>query len=88
MTTIRFNTDRKYTVHGQRIIATEHPDGVVTFHDLDRMIDGELTRRVDDRTALTASFVLSQYDQGNYTGSSRAWKDAFMRGGCNSTWEV
>ena len=47
MNTIRFNTGRKYTAAGQRIVATYRPhneaddeSGTVTFFDHDRMVDG------------------------------------------------
>lgn len=80
MKTIHFNTGRKYTVHGQRISATVHDDGVATFFDHDRLVHGEFSPIGEfDRIE-----VLHAYDHGHYTGSSRAWKDGMMRDGCNS----
>lgn len=84
MKTIHFNTGRMYTRHGQRITATLHDDGVVTFYDHDRMIDGEY-RLLDD--VFGPSNVRRMYDGGSALGSSRSHLDAFQIGGCNSKYE-
>ncbi len=85
MKTIRFNTRRKYTEFGQRIVATLHDDGVVTFHDIDRMVTGEMTEKYDGH--LVQSRVMEDYDHYRYTNSSRSWSDGMSRGGVNSKWE-
>jgi hypothetical protein len=87
MKTIRFNTGRKYTVHGQRIVATLHDDGVVTFHDIDRMITGMLRDTVVTDVDFTQTWLMSEYDHGLYDNTNRAWTDGMVRGGINSKWE-
>ena len=67
--TIHFNTGRPYSAkHGQRITATQFVDGVVTFHDHDRMIYGELY----GAPRFTATDVLRAYDNGDWKQSMRA----------------
>lgn len=69
MQRIQFNTGRRYTREGQRIVAMLHEDGVVTFMDHDRKIAGEFDicdAPFDRRT------VLDTYDCGAYRMSSRA----------------
>lgn len=83
--TLRFNTGRKYTANGQRITATLHDDGIVTFHDHDRMIDGEF--KINNPAFFSEAVVLGRYDRNEYERSNRCWQDAMMAGGCNSTWE-
>jgi len=68
-----FNTGRKYTVHGQRIIAKSRTDGrgPILFNDLDRMIYGSLDREPPEGWAsLTEkerqSYILHEYDCGYY----------------------
>lgn len=80
MKTISFNTGRKYTAFGQRIVATLHDDGVVTFMDHDRKISGEYHR---PGVAFTQAGVMSMYDSGQYTGGQRSWLDGMMRDGAN-----
>lgn len=84
MTTIHFNTGRKYTVNGQRITATLHDDMNVTFFDHDRMIDGEF-KLCGDR--FDCSVVLRAYDNSIAKSTVRSWEDGMQRGGCNSKWE-
>jgi hypothetical protein len=83
--TIHFNTGRKYTQHGQRITATLHSDGQVTFMDHDRMIDGEFMlgygEVFDQRT------VMNAYDHSQHGDSKRSRADGMMRGGCNTKYE-
>lgn len=82
MTTIRFNTGRGYTSAGQRIVATLHEDGVVTFFDHDRKVDGEFKLPLHCR--LNQVEVMHHYDAGTATGTARSWQDGMMRGGCNN----
>ena len=86
MKTIQFNTGRRYTVHGQRIVATRHDDGVVTFHDIDRMITGQFRVAVTE-AEFTRANVLSEYDRSLYDNTTRAWSDGMARGGVNSKWK-
>jgi hypothetical protein len=86
MKTIRFNTGRKYTAFGQRIVATLHDDGIVTFHDIDRMITGDIG--VLDVDLFNPRSIMNAYDANHYTSSTRAWKDGMMRGAVNSQWDV
>lgn len=80
MKTIRFNTGRNYTAHGQRIVATLHNDNVVTFADHDRCINGEF--KLGDKIFNNAT-VMSAYDFNDYTETKRSWEDYMQRGGCN-----
>lgn len=78
--TIVFNTGRHYTVNGQRIIATLHDDGVITFHDIDRMIDGELS---GTHPVISDYRVLAAYDRCDYAASERSMNDSARAGGVN-----
>lgn len=82
MNTIRFNTGRKYTAAGQRIVATLHDDNVVTFWDHDRMVHGEFT--LGDFDTFGPALVQWRYDHGEHKGTTRAWADGMQRGGCNT----
>ena len=82
MKTIHFNTKRQYTKFGQRITATLHEDGVVTFWDHDRMIDGEFV--VLDDVFFNQGTVISEYDGGRYKSTQRSWADGMQRGGFNT----
>lgn len=42
---VQWNTGRKYTARGQRIVARQLDDGTIAFRDLDRSIDGILTEK-------------------------------------------
>ena len=75
-----FNTKRLYTKDGQRIMATLHDDGVVTFMDHDRGIDGEFTLVGD----FTQSAVMSAYDHSIAKHTKRSWTDGMLRDGCNA----
>ena len=83
--TIHFNTGRLYTAHKQRITATQHDDGVITFMDHDRMVDGEFMlgygEVFDQRT------VMNAYDNYRAPNTSRSWADGLQRGGCNTKYE-
>jgi hypothetical protein len=76
---IQFNTGRRYTAQGQRIVAVLHDDNVVTFRDHDRMIAGEYTSYFPED--FCAKEVLDIYDCNAYHMSSRAlgpgheWKE-------------
>jgi hypothetical protein len=82
--TIHFNTGRKYTVNGQRITATLHDDGIVTFYDHDRHVDGEFN---PEGLEFTQAEVMRWYDTYCAPNTSRSWGDAFTLGGCNSRYE-
>lgn len=75
MTTIHFNTGRLYTRNGQRITATLHADGIVTFYDHDRMIDGEFA--LGDRTFCERT-VLRTYDLHEHRNTRRSWEDGML----------
>jgi hypothetical protein len=83
MNSIEFNTGRKYTAEGQVIKATLHKDGVVTFFDHARKIDGEFGP-ITPAQELTRNLVMAMYDNGTYKGSKRSWEDGMMRGACNA----
>jgi len=80
--TITFNTGRKYIAEGQPIVATLHDDGVVTFMDHARHIDGEFAWTSD--RLLNSVEVMHRYDTGAYRASKRSRDDGMMRGGCNT----
>lgn len=82
MKTIEFNTGRKYTAEGQVIKATLHDDGIVTFFDHSRMIDGQYT--LDEFETFREANVLKHYDAGTYTSSKRSRDDGMYSGGCNT----
>jgi hypothetical protein len=83
--TIHFNTGRKYTAHGQRITATLHDDGVVTFFDHDRMVDGQFEMTHFD--TFGAALVQWKYDRYHAPNTKRSFEDGMQRGGCNSKYE-
>lgn len=85
MKTIHFNTGRPYTVHGQRITATLHDDNVVTFHDHDRMVDGEYETKLP--SMFRKEQVMRFYDNYEAKGTGRSWRDAFAQDGCNGTFQ-
>jgi hypothetical protein len=80
--TIEFNTGRKYTAEGQFVKATLHDDGVVTFFDHSRGVDGEF--KINDPLMFGQSVVMYWYDSGKAQSSSRSWADGMSRGGCNT----
>lgn len=83
MKTIEFNTGRKYTAEGQVVRATLHEDGVITFMDHSRMIDGEFGP-ITPTQELTDRLVMAMYDNGTYRGTARSSKDGMYKGGCNT----
>lgn len=80
--TISFNTGRKYTRDGQHIVATLHDDGVVTFTDHARMIDGEYDIHFPE--LFTPKDVIDMYDSRSYRSTKRSRDDGMLRGGCNT----
>ena len=80
--TMHFNTGRKYTTHGQRITATAHDDGVVTFFDHDRQVDGQFV--LPQHCQLNQVEVMHWYDSGQAPGTARSWADGMQRDGCNA----
>jgi hypothetical protein len=82
MKTIEFNTGRKYTAEGQVVRATLHDDGVITFMDHSRMIDGEFKNL--GNTEFGPRMVMDMYDAGTYRSSKRSRDDGMLRGGCNT----
>lgn len=80
--TISFNTGRRYTREGQLVVATLHDDGIVTFMDHSRSISGEFPL-APLSTVFDQATVMTRYDEGAYTGGSRAWADGMSREGCN-----
>ena len=63
MKIIAFNTGRRYTDQGQRIAATLTEDGGLLFVDIDRGIDGFVSReKLGDNFELTRHDVLYVYD--------------------------
>jgi hypothetical protein len=81
-TTIEFNTGRKYSAQGQIIKATLHDDGVVTFFDHSRGVDGEF--KLGKHCSFNQAEVMQWYDSGTAGSSSRSWADGMQRGGCNT----
>jgi hypothetical protein len=59
---ISFNTGRGYTVHGQRIAATQLTDGRVQFVDIDRGIN----HVTQNECELTQAAVMRAYDACDY----------------------
>ncbi len=87
MQTIHFNTGRAYTINGQRITATLHPDMVVTFYDHDRMVDGEFAMPAGfTEEDFCRNLVVSFYDRYLARGSDRSGRDGLMSGGVNSVY--
>ena len=80
--TIQSNTGRKYTAQGQVIVATLHDDGVVTFMDHSRGVDGEF--RLGKRCTFNQTEVMHWYDSGMATNTRRSWSDGMLKGGCNA----
>jgi len=83
MKTIEFNTGRKYTREGQVVRATLHDDGVITFMDHSRMIDGEFGP-ITPAQELTQALVMAMYDNGTYKATKRSRDDGMYKGGCNT----
>ena len=95
VTTIQFNTGRKYTAEGQIITATLYSDGAVTFMDHSRMIDGEFSNQDSGLLSLPEyrlggwelhlrGAVVSAYDKGKHESTKRSRADGMMKGGRNT----
>jgi hypothetical protein len=82
MKTIEFNTGRKYTAEGQFVKATLHDDGIVTFMDLSRNVDGEF--RLGLHCTFNQTEVMHWYDSGMARGTQRSWADGMLRDGVNT----
>lgn len=82
MKTIEFNTGRKYTREGQVIRATLHADGVITFFDHSRLIDGEFGP-ITPAKELTQNLVMTMYDNGHWRSTRRSYEDGTFVGACN-----
>jgi hypothetical protein len=83
MKTIEFNTGRKYTAEGQVVRATLHADGVITFMDHSRMIDGEFGP-IRPAQELTQALVMAVYDNSTYRSTARSSADGMCARGCNT----
>lgn len=81
MKTISFNTGRLYTANGQRITATLHDDGVVTFFDHSRGVYGEFT--LPEYVPFTKDIVMFNYIRNRHRNTRRAYQDGLTIGGCN-----
>jgi hypothetical protein len=79
--TIEFNTGRMYTAEGQFIKATLHDDGVVTFFDHSRGVDGQFV--LGKHCTFDKTEVMHWYN-GGVRGTARSWADGMMKGGCNT----
>jgi hypothetical protein len=62
MQTLKFNTGREYTEHGQRIVATQLDTGNIVLVDLDRHMDLMLRAGVDFNQA----DIMQAYDHSWY----------------------
>lgn len=62
MKTLTFNTNRSYTQHGQRIVATQLESGHIVMLDIDRHIDVILPAQVE----FTKSDIVWAYDLSMY----------------------
>lgn len=73
--TIQFNTGRRYSPSGQRIVARlDEQTARVYFQDLDRFIYGELDKAFPngENASYLPAFLMREYDHGNYH-----WPDGF-----------
>lgn len=79
MKVVRFNTNRIYSKHGQRItVLIDEETGSVYFTDYDRMIDGVLRDTLPARSEflwrtttsspveIIAEYVMARYDRCQY----------------------
>lgn len=85
-TTIHFKTGRSYSAHGQRITATLHDDGAVTFWDHDRHCYGEF--QLPSQCHFDRAVVMSHYDAGAIKTTKRAWENGMQTDGPNAKWEA
>ena len=72
MQTIKFNTGREYTEHGQRITATLQENGDILFVDVDRHIKGLISAPGFTRDEVAQFFfnqseIMRAYDKNEYT---------------------
>jgi len=82
--TIHFNTGRQYTANGQRVTATLHDDGAVTFYDHDRIVYGEF--KLPLHCSFDQTEVMHWYDANQTRNTTRAYQDGLQHGGCNSVY--
>lgn len=59
-----FNTGRKYTAEGQRIVWAQFNDGAVYFRDRSRLIDGWMHTNF---ATVDAPEILAMYDANSYS---------------------
>jgi hypothetical protein len=79
--TLSFNTGRKYTSAGQRIVATLYEDTqTVTFMDHDRGVDGEFKLAGD----FTIAAIMNAYDNYIARSTAQSFADGMREDGCNS----
>ena len=85
MNTIRFNTGRKYTAAGQRIVATLH-DEAKTKVASPSGITTEWSTASSHWVTSTPSVppLCSGATITAHKGTNRAWADGMQRGGCNT----
>lgn len=84
MKQLNWNTGCGYTKFGQRITATLHSDGVVTFNDHDRGVCGEFTL---GEAEFTKSEVMHRYLHNQVRFTSRSHQDAMYEGACNAEYK-
>jgi len=83
MKTIHWTAERPFEDDDQRMTATLHDDGAVTFHDHSRRVAG-LVGFADE---FTPEKVMILYDRGAYASPLRADQDAMLfLSGVNSVW--
>lgn len=83
--TIHFNTKRQYTAKGQRVTATLHEGGIVTFWDHDRHIDGEFA--ILDDVFFNQGTIMSEYDGGRYKSTTLSWSNGMQVNGINAVYK-
>ena len=84
MKQLHWNTGCGYTAKGQRITATLHDDGVVTFNDHDRGVCGEFALGAD---SFTRNTVMHRYLHNQVEFTSRSHQDAMYQGACNAEYK-
>jgi len=73
MNTIKFNTNRQYSLNGQVIIARLLENGEVVFVDLARNINGRISLCCDVefvKMMFDQHYVINCYDRGDYNDES------------------
>ena len=82
--TITFKTGRIYDFE-QEIVATSYDDGVVTFADASRRIEGEfMVVNENLRPLISEKTIMGRYDRGEYDSTRRSSNDVAI-GGPNRT---